>query len=179
MIRLYTLGHSNRTLEALLQVLAPAGIETLVDVRARPRSGRFPHFNAESLERALAAQGRRYRWAGRELGGMRQARSDSRHAALGAGLRGYADYMDTAAFQRAAAELMELAARAPTAILCAERDPSQCHRSLISDYMTLQGVAVWHLLDPGMQREHVLRPEVRDDSAGPVYDRQAQGELGL
>lgn len=179
MTRLYTLGHSNRTLEALQEILSTAGIERLVDVRARPRSGRFPHFNAGSLEPALAAQGCAYRWAGRELGGMRAARSNSPHAALGEGLRGYADYMDTAAFRRAAAELVKLAGQAPTAIMCAERDPLQCHRSLISDYLTLQGVEVCHLIDPDTRRNHVPRSEVRRGCDGPLYDRNTQGALGL
>ena len=177
MTRLYTVGHSNRTLAALLELLQAAGIRTLVDVRARPRSGRFPHFNADSLEQGLAAQGRVYRWAGGELGGMRRARSDSPHAALGEGMRGYADHMNTPAFHRAAAELVELAAQAPTAIMCAERDPLQCHRSLISDYLMHQGVEICHLIAPGTQRGHQLRPEARPTSAGLVYDRHAQGEL--
>lgn len=177
---LYTIGHSNREQPRLLAILKQAGIAALVDVRARPQSGRFPQFNEDNLRRALEDAGIVYRWAGGQLGGMRAPQPDSRHLALQeGGMRAYADYMQTGDFRRAAAGLIEMAARTPLAIMCAERDPAHCHRSLISDYLTLQGVKVIHLVEAGEIHEHVLRPEVRRASAELIYDRHAQGELGL
>jgi uncharacterized protein (DUF488 family) len=64
-------------------------------------------------------------------------------------------------------------------MLCAERDPAQCHRSLIADYLTLQGARVVHLIARGETREHALSPAVRRESAALVYDRQVSGRLGL
>lgn len=87
--------------------------------------------------------------------------------------------MERDAFRRAASRLKALAGRGPTAILCAERDPGRCHRSLIADYLTLQAVTVQHLLGAGEVREHRLRPEVRRESAELVYDRYRTGELEL
>ena len=87
--------------------------------------------------------------------------------------------MDTDAFQKGAAQLQNLAARGACAIVCAERDPAQCHRSLIADYLTLQGARVLHLIAPGEMREHVLSPAARRESAALVYDRQVSGRLGL
>lgn len=177
---LYTLGHSNRSLDDFIALLAVAGIRTLVDVRAQPQSARHPHFGQDSLRDALGGAGIEYHWAGRQLGGHRPARADSPHTALKEdGLRGYADYMDGDAFKKAAVQLIGLARRAPCAILCAERDPLHCHRSLIADYLTLQGVEVRHLIEPGETRAHQLRPEARRESQQLVYDRHTTAELPL
>lgn len=99
------------------------------------------------------------------------------HLALDEGLRGFADHMDTDAFQKGAAQLQHLAARGVCAMLCAERDPTHCHRSLIADYLTLQGLGVVHLIAPGESREHVLSPAARRESAALVYDRRLADSL--
>ena len=178
--RLYTCGHSNRGAAAFVDLLASAGIHTLVDIRAQPQSVRYPHFGEDSLRETLAGAGIQYHWAGRQLGGHRTARKDSPHSALSAdGLRGYADHMDGEAFRKAAVQLLMLARRAPTAVLCAERDPMQCHRSLLADYLTLQGVEVLHLIDTGETRLHQLRPEARRESQQLVYDRHTTAALPL
>lgn len=178
--RLYTLGHSNREAAAFVDLLATAEIRTLVDIRAQPQSERYPHFGEECLREALASAGIQYHWAGRHLGGRRTARKDSPHTALSAdGLRGYADHMDGEPFRKAAVQLLVLARRAPTAVLCAERDPLQCHRSLLADYLTLQGVEVLHLIDTGETRLHQLRPEARRESQQLVYDRHTTAALPL
>jgi len=175
---LCTVGHSNRSLEALISLLQEAGIETLVDVRATPHSSRYPQFSADVLRRAAEGSGIVYHWAGRPLGGRRPPRPDSPHIALkDAGLRNYADFMESAVFQTGAAQLINLASRAPTAILCAERDPLHCHRSLIADHLVLQGIQVIHLVAPGHSHEHQLRPEARRESAQLIYDRNTNTEI--
>ena len=67
--------------------------------------------------------------------------------------------------------------KAKTAIMCAERLPEHCHRSLIADYLILQGCQVIHLIDVDERREHLLRAEARRESAVPIYDRFSSGEL--
>lgn len=177
---LYTVGHSNRAQTDLLDLLGSAGIQALVDVRARPHSGRFSQYIQDELRGALEAAGIVYHWAGRQLGGMRPPQPESLHAALReAGMRAYADYMQTQAFRTAADQLITMAGRSNVAIMCAERDPDHCHRSLISDYLALQGVQVMHLIDIDQTREHLLRPEARREASELVYDRHAQDELGL
>lgn len=178
-LTLYTVGHGNRKIEELISMLKETGVDTLVDVRAQPRSRHNPQFNDDALRLACENAGIVYHWAGRQLGGMRAPRPDSPHLALDEGLRGFADHMDTDVFQKGAAQLLNLAARDVCAMLCAERDPTQCHRSLIADYLTLQGVRVVHLIAPGETREHALSPAVRRESAALVYDRQVSGRLGL
>jgi uncharacterized protein (DUF488 family) len=175
---IYTVGHSNRTLQALLDLLRGAGIQTVVDVRAHPHSARLPQFHGDALRAGVEQAGMVYHWAGRQLGGRRAPRPNSVHVALHEeGLRGYADFMDTEEFKRGAAQLMRLASKDRTVMLCAERLPEHCHRSLISDYLVLQGVRVIHLLDPGEMHEHQLRHEARRESAQLIYDRHVTGTL--
>lgn len=178
--RLYTLGHSNREAAAFVDLLASAEIETLVDIRARPQSMRYPHFGEERLREALAGAGIQYHWAGRQLGGHRTPRDDSPHTALTEdGLRGYADHMDREPFRKGVVQLLVLVRRAPTTVLCAERDPLQCHRSLLADYLALQGAEVLHLIDMGETRVHQLRPEARRESQQLIYDRHTTAALPL
>lgn len=178
-LTLYTAGHGNRKLDALIALLQEAGVDTLVDVRAQPHSRRNPQFNEETLRAACGSAGIVYRWAGRQLGGMRAPRSDSPHLALDENRRGFADYMDTDAFKKGAAQLQNLAGKGVCAMLCAESDPAHCHRALIADYLVLQGVRVLHLIAPGDTREHLLSPQARRESASLVYDRQVPGRLTL
>jgi uncharacterized protein (DUF488 family) len=180
MTTLYTVGHSNRPLESFVGILQAAGVDTLVDVRQQPQSARHPQFGEELLRDALDRVDIQYHWAGRPLGGHRPARPNSPHRALSdSGLRGYADYMDGDAFKKGVVQLLTLASRSPTAIMCAEREPLHCHRSLIADYLTLTGVEVIHLLDVGQSGCHQLRPEVRRESQTLIYDRFATAELPL
>ena len=82
------------------------------------------------------------------LGGRRHARPDSPNGAWrNESFRGYADYMLTPEFATALDDLVDLAARERTAIMCAEAVPWRCHRSLISDALVARGVDVRHILD--------------------------------
>jgi uncharacterized protein (DUF488 family) len=178
-LTLWTIGHSNRPIDELIAMLTQAAIATLVDVRAQPHSARHPQFNEESLRESCGQANIVYHWAGRHLGGKRALQPGSPHIALDEGRRGFADHMGTEAFQRAVSQIVNLAARGPTVLLCAERDPQQCHRALIADYLLLQGMRVVHLLEIGKSREHLLSPQTRRESAALIYDRQATAELGL
>jgi uncharacterized protein (DUF488 family) len=176
---IYTVGHSSRAVAELVELLEKHATKAVVDVRAQPHSSRYPQFSADSLRHTLDIAGIVYHWAGRQLGGQRASRADSQHSALEAELRGYADYMETDSFRRAASQLINMASKTPTTILCAERLPEHCHRRLIADYLVLQGLRVIHLIDPGEACEHVLSAEARRESAQLVYDRNATLELNL
>lgn len=180
MSTLYTIGHGDRPLQEFMQLLEQAGIEALVDVRAHPDSRRNPRFSEASLRAACDAVGVIYHWAGRQLGGMRKGQENSPHVALqDEGMRGYADYMDTAAFQTAAAQLLRMGATQRIAIMCAEKRAQRCHRWLIADYLALQGGEVVHIIGPGQSEPHQLSAEARRESVGLVYDRHATGALAL
>lgn len=172
-----TVGHGDRDAEALQRLLVAAGVATLVDIRTLPRSRRHPHFDEPALRAACAASGIAYHWAGKALGGLRRARPDSPHVTLPEGLRGFADHAEGPGFARALARLEDQARLARVALLCAERDPMQCHRSLVADRLLLRGHRVDHLLDARHIEPHRLRPEARRQGDGLVYDRGATRPL--
>ena len=168
--RLYTIGHSTRPLEDLLQALQAHGIRTLVDIRAFPMSRRLPQFNRESLEQGLAAAGIRYVWMA-ALGGYRKKiREDSPHIGLrNASFRNYADYMLTEEFENAMAELIQLAKSSPTAYMCAERVYFRCHRMLVSDWLVGHGHEVMHIDGTGPVKAHRLTAEARMIDGELIY----------
>jgi uncharacterized protein (DUF488 family) len=174
-----TVGHGDRDPEAFRQMLTAAGVELLVDIRTLPSSRRHPQFDEAALHAACAEDGITYHWAGRALGGLRRAAPDSPHGALPEALRGFADHADGPGFGRALEQLEGLARSGRVALLCAERDPLQCHRSLVADCLLLRGHDVVHLVDPGHSLVHQLRPEARRAGERLVYDRGATPPLAL
>ncbi len=168
---LYTLGYQGRSLEEFVAIIRGVSASAVVDVRAQPEDDN-DIFNEPELRTALERCGVQYHWAGRQLAGPRTQRANSRHRALNTELRGYADYMETDGFRRAAAQLMQMAAKARIVIFAELRDAEQDYRGLLSDYLSLQGISVVHLLDPGSQQDHRLHVAARRESSELVYDRQ-------
>jgi uncharacterized protein (DUF488 family) len=175
----YSIGHGSRDPDSFLALLKGARIERLVDVRAVPRSRRHPQFGYGPLGARLAAEGLAYDWQGRVLGGLRRAGDASRHSGLAQpAFRAYAEHMESADFADAAGALAQAAQTARVCMMCAERDPAQCHRSLIADWLLAHGHRVVHLLDGGDRREHVLHPAVRREGGLLHYaGGGAQGSL--
>jgi len=134
------------------------GVERLVDVRTAPGSRRMPHFARASLQVALPQRGVEYMHMP-ELGGLRKPRPDSANTGWrNESFRGYADYMQTADFWHAIGRLRTLGADKTTAIMCAEAVPWRCHRSLIADALTVEGVEVRHITGKGRPAAHRLTP---------------------
>jgi uncharacterized protein (DUF488 family) len=160
--RLYTIGHSTRPLDELIEALHAHEIQTLVDIRAFPMSRRLPQFNRESLENKLPPNGIRYRWM-KTLGGYRKKiRDDSPHIGLrNESFRNYADYMLTREFESAMAELIALGEGSRTAYMCAERVYFRCHRMLVSDWLVAHGHDVMHIDGTGPLKPHPLTAEAR------------------
>jgi uncharacterized protein (DUF488 family) len=148
MTRIWTIGHSTRTIEEFIAALQANGIKLVSDVRLLPGSRRYPQFNKEALAKSLADHAIGYEHFP-ELGGRRKPRRDSRNTAWrNDAFRGYADHMETAEFANGIARLQQMADRdGATAIMCAEAVWWRCHRSLIADYLKAQGVDVIHILD--------------------------------
>jgi uncharacterized protein (DUF488 family) len=167
---LYTIGHSTRSLQDLIDALTAHSIRTLVDIRAFPMSRRLPHFNRESLEKALPDAGMKYVWM-KELGGHRKKiRDDSPNIALrNASFRNYADHMLTPEFEGAMTKLLDFAANAPTAYMCAERVYFKCHRMLVSDWLVAHDHEVLHIDGTGPVKPHNLIPEARMINGQLVY----------
>lgn len=156
-------------------------------------SRRMPHFNRESLEIELPNRGIRYVWM-KELGGHRKKiREDSPNTGLrNDSFRNYADYMLTREFGDAIGKLVAIAEEtklapilspttgeedgAPggnTAYMCAERVYFQCHRMLVSDYLTTHGHTVLHIDDEKRApRQHKLMAEAHLVDGRLLYNAQ-------
>lgn len=152
--RIWTIGHSTRTLDEFLGLLTANSVEAIADVRRIPGSRRHPHFGQAALAASLTAAGLHYEHFP-ELGGRRRPRPDSpntawRHEAF----RGYADYMETKAFREGIARLTSLASQSRTAFMCAEAVWWQCHRGLVADYLKADGWDVVHIMGPGKTEPH-------------------------
>ncbi|HEV2110471.1 MAG TPA: DUF488 domain-containing protein [Gammaproteobacteria bacterium] len=155
-MRLFTIGHSTRSLDELATLLGENGVTQLVDVRTVPRSRHNPQFNADALAASLPERGIAYMHRP-ELGGLRKPRRDSMNLGWkNEGFRGYADYMQTEAFVRALSRLMVEAEQGCVAIMCAEALPWRCHRSLIADALSVRSVEVRHIMGPGKTKPHAL-----------------------
>ena len=88
-----------------------------------------------------------------------------------------ADFMQTDSFRNAIDQLMHMARRTRCALLCAEKHPVDCHRTLIADYLTTIGVCVLHLIEPDSTADHQLNPAARWDGVTLIYDRSGQSPL--
>jgi uncharacterized protein (DUF488 family) len=176
--RIFTIGHSTRTSEEFRKLLEENGIRRLADIRRFPASRRLPHFNSGPLATDLQSIGIEYCHYP-DLGGRRPARAGSPHTGWRVdAFRGYADYMETAEFAAALADLERWADQAPTALMCAEALYYKCHRRLTSDALLRNGFEVLHITGPNRVEPHTLTSFVRveDGSGRLVYD---VGELPL
>ncbi len=167
--RLYTVGHSNRTLDELVLALAAWEVTTLVDIRHFTRSRANPQFNAAVLRRRLPREDMAY-VVMPALGG-RRGRQDiepSRNAGwTNASFKNYADYAETAAFQTALRELLERAAHETCAIMCAEAVWWRCHRRIVADYALTRRVPVFHIFTAAKAERATRTPFA-------VYDRSSR-----
>lgn len=179
---LFTIGHSNRSLDELVAILRAHEVRCLVDIRRFPRSRTNPQFNGDSLADTLPAD-IRYLYL-QALGG-RRGKSDmepARNAAWQvAAFHQYADYASTPAFRAALSELLGLAAQERCAIMCAEAVWWRCHRRIVTDHVLAHGVPVTHLLALSKAEPAKLTPFARIEGtdvsypgAGGVSGRVAQ-----
>lgn len=151
-------------------MLQAQGIKVLADIRSMPGSRKWPHFNQDALSRSLQEAGIRYiHMPG--LGGRRKPKPDSENTAWhNKSFMGYADYMGTAEFKAAITELEAIAAKEPTAYMCAEALWWQCHRSLVSDWLKAHGWTVLHIMD-GKVAEHPFSSVARPVQGDLFYNK--------
>ncbi len=130
---LFTVGHSDRSGQELVALLKAAAIELVIDVRSHPWSRRYPWHGRGEMEKLLREAGIGYRWLGATLGGLRPD--------------GYQAHRLTEFYRRGLEELAQLARQRRAAILCAEREPWNCHRRYIADDAMRRGLVVRHIID--------------------------------
>jgi len=151
-----TVGHSTHPIIEFIEILKAHHVKQIFDVRTVPRSRHNPQFNKDELPNSLLKNGITYRHLP-GLGGLRHTRKDSVNTAWkNASFRGYADYMQTPEFEQSLEELISLAAKALTAIMCAEAVPWRCHRSMIGDALLVRGITVVDIMSETSSRAHEL-----------------------
>jgi uncharacterized protein (DUF488 family) len=129
---LFSIGHSNHPIGSFVSLLQGAGVTLLADVRSFPVSRYAPQFNREALEKSLAERGIAYLYLGRELGGKAREKISEQD------------------FEQGLARLLAEAGRHRAAMMCAERDPLDCHRWLwLSRELSARGIEVAHILANG------------------------------
>jgi uncharacterized protein (DUF488 family) len=140
---IFTIGHSNHPLDKFIEMLHAYNIDLLADIRSAPSSRYCPQYNKDAMQASLPAAGIKYTHLAR-LGGHRPRCCDNSPNTgwRNGGFRAYADYMQTAEFQSALDELIELGRSHRVAIMCAESVPWRCHRSLVSDALVIRDVPV-------------------------------------
>ena len=166
---IFTVGHSTLPIDRFIALLKTYGIEQLGDVRTVPRSRHNPQFNADTLADSLGKEGIVYTPMP-ALGGLRHPHRDSQNAGWrNKSFRGYADYMQTAAFQDAVERLIRMGRQKRTAIMCAEAVPWRCHRSLVADALEVRGVPVVEILSETSYRMHALTPFAHVEGQSITY----------
>jgi uncharacterized protein (DUF488 family) len=168
---LFSVGHSTHPIETLAGLLKAQNIACLIDVRSYPSSRRWPQFNQTQLQQSLESAGVTYQWA-KTLGGRRSSkRADSPHTAWEhPAFRAYADYAETPGFLAGLSDLMQQALEVRTAIMCSEGLWWRCHRRIISDYVTIRGLDVVHIMPNGNLVTHALPDFATIDDGRIIYD---------
>jgi len=135
-VTVWTIGHSNRSINMFLELLREHEIQVIADIRSFPTS-KVEHFRKENMETWLPENGIEYIWLGKELGGYRKG--------------GYEGHMRTKLFREGIKKLLEVAAQKRTCIMCMEVNPKYCHRRFIAAYLERRGVKVIHIIAKGQQ----------------------------
>jgi uncharacterized protein (DUF488 family) len=146
----FTIGHSTHTIERFVDLLRQHGVTAVADVRSSPYSRFNPQFNRETLEKALKEQGIAYVFLGRELG----ARSED-PSCYEKGRVQYDRLAGTDLFRDGLERVLKGAQSYRVALMCAEKEPLECHRTLlVSRLLASRGAPVAHILANGLVETH-------------------------
>lgn len=174
--RIYTLGHSDRSLKEFIAILKDYRLKLVIDVRKIPKSLRNPQFKGTRLKASLKRHGIEYvQMAG--LGGRRPPQKESENKGWrNRSFQGYADYMQTDEFKKSLRSPIAKAKRKRLVLVCAEAVPWRCHRSLIADALVAQGIPVEEIFSETSHRPHKLTPfaQVRGSKITYPFDPRDQ-----
>ena len=157
----FTIGHSNHPWDAFVALLRANEIACLVDVRSMPASRRNPQFNRPEMERCLEDAGIRYCYLGDRLGGKPK------------GMAGTIDYAKVAAaetFRTGLDTALDLAGKMRCCLMCAEKDPIDCHRSiLVARHLAAKGAAIAHIhADGQVEPQRAFEARLMGDGDAPL-----------
>ncbi|MFH8132348.1 MAG: DUF488 domain-containing protein [Candidatus Aenigmatarchaeota archaeon] len=160
-MKIYTIGHSTRTLSEFISVLKKFKIDLVVDVRRFPKSTKYPHFNKENLEKELPKNEIEYLHFP-ELGGYRK--------------EGYEAFSKTEEFSKSIEKLLEIINGKIAGILCSEYFWFRCHRRYIANYLAKIGHEVVHIFDEEKTQKHKLKDKDVEEKMKLIiyFDKKAR-----
>ncbi len=168
-VRIFTVGHSNRSIQEFVQMLDAYKLRLVVDIRTIPNSRHNPQFGEKRLAKTLAKEGIEYIQL-RCLGGLRHKTKDSINMAWrNLSFRNYADYMQTAEFKLCLRRLISRSKRKRLVIMCAEAVPWRCHRSLVGDALLAKGHPVEDIFSKSVHRTHLLTSFAKVNGENVTY----------
>ena len=157
-----TIGHSNHPIGRFIELLKAGGVKLLVDVRSMPYSRRFPQFGRERLRKSLDEAGIGYVWEGEALGGKPKEGGT------------YDQLAARPEFRSALDRVIDRAAGATLCLMCAEKEPLDCHRTvLVSRRLAERGVPIEHLLADGSTKVHGEIEDALLRKSGGLFEDQA------
>jgi uncharacterized protein (DUF488 family) len=176
----FTVGHSTLSIAEFVDLVRPAGIEHIADVRTMPRSRTNPQFNRDALPLSLAEYQIGYEHIA-ELGGLRGKQRLTEPSPntfwRNKSFRNYADYALTQDFRAGLLRLHDLGLERRVAIMCAEAVWWRCHRRIIADYLIGGGASVFHILQPDRIEIARRTPAARWAAGhGLLYPPEGEGE---
>lgn len=150
LMKVLTIGHSTHSLDTFVALLQGHQVTAVADVRSSPFSRHTPQFNKNPLRDALRDYGIQYVFLGRELG----ARSSDANCYVDGRVQ-YARLAEADLFQEGVRRILSGAQTQRVALMCAEKDPLDCHRTvLVSRRLVDEGVRVDHILVDGSAESH-------------------------
>lgn len=170
MNRVFSIGHSDHSMDAFLALLAQQQVTAVADVRSSPYSRHHPHFAKAALASSLRAAGLAYVYLGDQLGGLPSARVRAQMQGSG-----YTAMAATVEFRQGIERLRQGSARHRIALMCAERDPINCHRALlVGRALSACGVQVEHIhvsgdTEPQVKLEARLLAAAGHDQGGDLF----------
>ncbi|MEQ9486202.1 DUF488 domain-containing protein [Coleofasciculus sp. F4-SAH-05] len=149
-MELFTIGHSNHTIEGFISLLQQHGVTALVDVRSHPYSRFLSHFKRKEFEEALSTEKIDYLFLGQELG----ARSNNPQCYVN-GKAVYEKIAATETFQKGIQKVLKELEKHRIALMCAEKDPLTCHRAiLVCQHLRHSNLQINHILKNGILESH-------------------------
>ena len=160
--RIFTIGHSTHPFAEFVGLLRRHGVTALADVRSTPFSHFNPQFNRPALQQGMKAHAIKYVFLGRELGARPQDRSCYENGQVR-----FDRLKETALFKGGIKRVMRGLETCAVALMCAEKDPKDCHRALlVAPALTELGVEVFHIMEDGSIEPHAGTVSRMPDPAG-------------
>jgi uncharacterized protein (DUF488 family) len=161
-----TIGHSTHSLKAFVALLRRHSVTAVADVRSSPYSRFNPQFNKDAIECDLKEQSIKYVFLGRELGGRSDDPSCYKNGRIN-----YASLAQTELFKSGIERLIQGANDYHIALMCAEKEPLDCHRTLlVARALVERGVVMNHILSNGSLESHQSTMERLLDVVGLPHE---------